>query len=118
MGNLPSGKYNGGIEKKMCKSKYFNAGRVVATCGINEAMKNSNRFALEVEMSLRRYLAKDWGDLTEEDKQVNEDALQFPDDIYLLGVYETCRGRIYIITNRISEKAGDNITTVCFPDER
>ena len=118
MGNLPSGKYNERMKKNMCKSKYFNAGRVVATCGINEAMKNSNRFALDVEMSLRRYLTKDWGDLTEEDKQVNEDALQFPDDICLLGAYKTCRGRIYIITNRISEKAGDNITTVCFPDER
>lgn len=118
MGNLPSGKYNERMKKNMCKSKYFNAGRVVTTCRINQAMKNSNKFALDVEMSLRRYLTKDWGDLTEEDKQVNEDALQFPDDICLLGTYKTCRGRIYIITNRIYEKAGSNITTICFPDER
>ena len=45
-------------------------------------------------------------------------ALQYPDDLYLLGAYKTCKGKIYIITNRISEKAGDNATTVCFPDER
>lgn len=32
--------------------------------------------------------------------------------------YKTCRGKIYIITNRISEIAGDNATTICFSDER
>ena len=53
-----------------------------------------------------------------EDKQTNEDALQYPDDLYLLGAYKTCKGKIYIITNRISETAGDNATTICFPDER
>ena len=48
----------------------------------------------------------------------NEDALKYPDDLYLLAAYETCKGKIWIITNRISENAGDNATTVCFPSER
>lgn len=102
----------------MFTSKYFNAGRVEVTYRISEVMKENDRFALEVSLSLRRYLVKDWGDLSENDKQANVDALQYPDDLNLLAVYQTCEGKIYIITNRISENAGDNGTTVCFSDER
>ena len=93
-------------------------GKVVVTHGINETMMENNRFAIEVNLSLRRYAVKDWGNLSEEDKQTNEDALQYPDDLYLLAVYNTCKGKIWITTNRISETAGDNVTTVCFPNER
>lgn len=102
----------------MFTSKYFNAGRVAVTYRISEAMKENNRFALEVSLSLRRYLVKDWGNISDADKQVNTDALQYPDDLNLLAAYQTCEGEIYIMTNRISENAGDNGTTVCFSDER
>lgn len=102
----------------MVKSKYFNVGKVVATIGVNNTIKENEQFAREIISALQRYVNKDWGDLDEEDKQTNEDALQYPDDLYLLGAYKTCKGKIYIITNRISETAGDNATTICFPDER
>lgn len=36
----------------------------------------------------------------------------------IICAYNTSKGRIWIITNRISETPGDNATTVCFPDER
>lgn len=102
----------------MLISKYFNMGKVVVTHGVNEAMKENSRFAAEVNLSLQRYAVKDWGNITDGDKQVNEDALKYPDDLYLLAAYETCKGEIWIITNRISENARDNATTVCFPSER
>ncbi len=102
----------------MLASKCFNLGRIVATHGINEAIAENTRFAMEVGLCLKRYFVRDWGDLSEEDRKRNEDALQYPDDLYLLATYNTCKGKIYIITNRISEIAGDNATTVCFPDER
>ena len=102
----------------MFSSKYFNMGKVVCTATLHNAMSENSRFAKEVIMAINRYSNKDWGELTEDDQQVNEDALQYPDDLYLLGAYKTCKGKIYIITNRISENAGDNATTVCFPDER
>ena len=102
----------------MYKSKFFNIGKVVVTSGINEAIAENQKFAWEVELSLQRYCVKDWGCIDEEDKQANEDALQYPDDLYLLAAYQTCKGKIYIITERISENAGDNATTLCFPDER
>ncbi len=44
--------------------------------------------------------------------------MNYPDDLYVMGAYDTSKGKIWIITNRISEKARDNATTVCFPDER
>lgn len=94
-------------------------GKVVCTATINIIMSENKQFANEVMLALHRYSNKEWGDcLCMEDKQINEDALQYPDDLYLLGAYNTCKGKIYIITNRISENAGDNATTICFPDER
>ena len=102
----------------MIISKFFNIGKIVASRGVNTAMGENNRFAAEVCLSLQRYCVKDWGDLSENDKQANMDALQYPDDLNLLAAYQTCEGKIYIMTNRISENAGDNGTTVCFSDER
>lgn len=93
-------------------------GKTVVTNRINAAMKESRKFAVEVNLCLQRYAIKDWGKLYEEDKQANDEALQYPDDLYLLAAYQTCKGKIWIITNRISENAGDNATIVCFPDER
>ena len=67
------------------------------------------------EKDMRLKIGAVWGN---EDKQTNNDALNNPNDLYLLAAYETCKGKIYIITNRISENAGHNATTVCFPSER
>lgn len=102
----------------MITSKFFNMGQVVVTKSINDLMAAEQKFAVEVTVALQRYAVKDWGNLDEEDKQTNEEALNYPDDLYVMGAYETSKGKIWIITNRISEKAGDNATTVCFPDER
>ena len=102
----------------MFTSKYFNVGKVVCTATLNNVMMENKQFAREVVSAMERYCNKDWGDLDAEDKQTNEDALQYPDDLYLLGAYMTCKGKIYIITNRASENPGDNVTTVCFPSER
>lgn len=93
-------------------------GQVVTTRTINDLMAAEQKFAVEVTVALQRYAVKDWGNLDDEDKQTNEDALNYPDDLYVMGAYDTSKGKIWIITNRISEKAGENATTVCFPDER
>jgi hypothetical protein len=99
-------------------SKYFNMGKVVVTNSIYAEIQENQQFANGISRCLQRYAVKDWGELCEEDKQINEDALKYPDDLYLLAAYETSKGKIYIITNRISEIAGDNGTTVCYPSER
>ncbi len=102
----------------MYASKYFYLGEVVVSSRVNELLKENKRFSLEIIMDLQRYCIKDWGDLSEADKEINNDALNNPGDLYILAAYQTCEGRIYIITNRISEEPGDNATIVCFPDER
>lgn len=102
----------------MITSKFFNMGQVVTTRSINNLMAAEQKFAVEVNIALQRFAVKDWRNLDDEDKKTNEEALNYPDDLYLLGAYDTSKGKIWIITNRISEKAGDNATTVCFPDER
>mgnify|MGYP003306305277 CR=1 FL=1 len=102
----------------MWESKYFNVGKVVCTATINNLMSENKQFAREILSAMERYCNKDWGDLDAEDKQINDDALNYPEDLYLLAAYKTCKGKIYIITNRISEMAGDNATTICFSDER
>lgn len=102
----------------MIKSEYFNMGQIVVTRTINNYMAADEGFTREIAQILYRYANKDWGNIDREDKQTNEDALNYPDDLYLLGAYDTSKGKIWIITNRISEKAGVNTTTVCFPDER
>lgn len=102
----------------MVQSKFFNMGQVLITRGISETVGESERFAAEVVLALHRFAMKDWGDLDAEDIKANEEELNNPDDLYLLAAYRTSKGRIWIITNRISEKAGDNATTVLFPYEK
>lgn len=102
----------------MYKSKYFNVGKTVCTNKVNELTGKCERFLIEILIALQRYTFKDWGSISEEDKQVNEDNLKNSDDIFLMGVYETCKGTILIITNRASEIPEDNVTTVLFPVER
>lgn len=99
-------------------SKCFNSGVVYCTAGIGAAINADSSFATEILLCLERYFEKDWGELSNEDKRANELALLVPEDLHLLAAYKTCRGKVWIITERISEKAGDNATTICFPNER
>lgn len=100
----------------MYTSKFFNMGKVVVTHKINYAMKNNLQFMIEDDIGLKRFAVKDWGCLSDEDKTVNNEALQYLDNLYLLGAYQIYKGKIWIITNRISESS--NATTVSFPEER
>lgn len=102
----------------MYKSKYFNLGKVVVSYRVSQLLMENNRFAREIDLSLRRFCIKDFGVISDEDMQINEEALQYPDDLYLLGAYQTSCGEIWIITNRATENPGENVTTVLFPDER
>ena len=85
---------------------------------IDNTIRENSKFALEVSLRLQRYSIKDWGNLHIEDIKQNNYALNNPDNLYLMGAYDTCKGKIWIITERISETHGDNTTIVLFPDER
>ena len=53
----------------MITSKFFNMGKIIVTYRINEAMKENDRFAAEVNLSLQRYAVMDWGSVSDNDKQ-------------------------------------------------
>lgn len=66
-------------------------GQVVQTRGIYEA------FSREVMQAFNKYTACNWGDLDDEDKALNDAALENGDD-RILAAYKTSKGKLYIIT--------------------
>lgn len=85
-------------------------GRVVATQRVDEAVRRSVDFSLDVLACLGKFTSGDWGDLPEEDKALNNAA--FVNNDRLFGRYDTCEGTIYIIT-----EWDRSYTTILFSDE-
>lgn len=90
----------------------FNLGRVVMTRGINDDIAENAEFSKDVIKSLGRYAAADFSDMEhEEDIQMNNDAIKNNDN-RILASYETCKGKIYIIT-----EWDRSFTTILYPHE-
>ena len=84
----------------------FRLGRTVATQSVVGAIPSD-----EVRIALGRHLSGDWGDLDEEDKQTNEDALT--NGSRLFSVYHSSEGtKFYIIT-----EADRSATTALLPED-
>ena len=96
--------------KKMFSSKYFILGRQVVSQKISIELLENKLFAIEIFDALERFCNKDWGEMGEEDKAANEQALVEGNRI--MGAYQTCKGKIWIIT-----EADRLATTVLFPNE-
>jgi len=89
----------------------FNPGQMVMTAGIAARISGSPAFSALVVKSIKRHLSGDWGDLCEEDRQQNEEALT--GEGRLFSVYKDVQGeKIWIIT-----EWDRSVTTVLFPDE-
>ena len=74
--------------------RLFNPGQTVATPGALAALAESAQHPGDF---LSRHLRGDWGELCEEDKQVNQEALEH--DLRLLSAYRTTAGtKLWIIT--------------------
>ena len=90
----------------------FNLGKLVCTMGVSDAMNDNPKFVEFVNCSLARHINCDWGDLCDEDKEMNNSALVNGDD-RLFSRYDFGNGvSIYIIT-----EWDRSYTTVLFPDE-
>ena len=86
----------------------FRVGRMVATPGALEALKMAGEEALTYIM---RHQCGDWGELCEEDKKSNEDAVQ--DGSRILSAYHLSTGvKIWIIT-----EWDRSATTVLLPSD-
>jgi hypothetical protein len=85
-------------------------GRIVATRGVADEMENNPAFAGEVNAAFSRYQRKDWGNLCQEDTELNDQAVNGGDRI--LAAYKTSIGTIWIIT-----EWDRSATTILFPSE-
>lgn len=91
----------------------FRLGRTVATPAALKAIQQAGQSPVEF---LNRHVCGDWGDLCDEDKQANEDALQ--DGARILSAYHTSTGeKIWIITEAADEDDQREATTILLPDE-
>lgn len=94
----------------------FNTGQIVATRGVFDLACENPEFAQFIQKSLNRHVKGDWGDVDDEDKQINDQALK--QDTRLLSAYNDDRfpkngiATIWIIT-----EADRSATTILFPDE-
>jgi hypothetical protein len=95
------------------ETKKFSLGRIVATPGALEALRDAGQSAGEF---LGRHATGDWGDLHEDDRQLNEAALI--DGSRILSAYVTKNGvRIWIITEANNEVDLRYLTTLLLPEE-
>ena len=85
-------------------------GRILATRGVANEMEKSPEFAHEVAVALNRYQRKDWGELCQEDKELNDRAIENNDRI--LAAYKVGNETIWIIT-----EWDRSATTILFPNE-
>lgn len=93
-----------------------NLGRILTTCGVAAMMRTDPMFAREVESCLARHSRGDWGDVSEDSRRMNDDALDAemrgePTD-RLFSLYNIGDGEIYIIT-----EWDGSVTTILLPEE-
>lgn len=95
----------------MTLSKFkFPLGQVYMTRGIAELITANPAAAKEIQKCLIRHNSGDWGNIRDEDKQTNEEALT--QGYRLLSAYKVCGEKIWIIT-----ESDRKTTTILFPGE-
>lgn len=88
----------------------FNLGQVVMTRGIAEAIEKDKEFKAFVNASFLRHTQCDWGELCEDDKEMNELALIHNDRLF--SSYTLNDWKVWIIT-----EWDRSVTTILFPSE-
>jgi hypothetical protein len=91
--------------------KRFDLGQIVQTSGVYEKISKDINFFLYVNECLNRYIKCDWGEMCDEDKEMNDLAVETEGRI--LASYESKdMPKIYIIT-----EWDRSVTTILFPSE-
>ncbi len=89
----------------------FNPGQLMMTRGVNGLVADNEDFAIHVQLSLKRHLAGDWGDVSDEDRVTNEMALQVGDRLFSVYKKEGLPN-LWIIT-----EWDRSVTTALLPEE-
>ena len=88
--------------------------KIYFTRGINNKIADDSKFAKEIVSFIKFYCNHEWGDLCDDDKKMNEDAIKYGGRI--LAAYHTKdKEKIYIITDDTLAK--EWVTTVLFASE-
>jgi len=96
----------------MSKPK-FQLGQVVATPGALQALEESGQ---EPGFFLDRHIQGDWGEVCDEDKRLNDQALV--DGSRLLSAYTTLKGvKIWVITEAVGDDGRRASTCCLLPSE-
>ena len=91
----------------------FAPGRLVATPGALAALEESGQTPA---FFLQRHLAGDWGEVSADDWQLNDQALV--DGSRLLSAYRTLKGKkLWVITEATDDDGHRAATTLLLPDE-
>lgn len=90
----------------------FMLGEVVATRGALDLLKEHNADPMTY---ISRHLSGVWGDLDDEDKRANEQALKHGGRI--LSAYNVGKGRLYVITEAVDDRGIRASTCLLLPEE-
>ena len=91
----------------------FNLGQLLITPAAQEAISQGNN---TTQQFLRRHARGDWGTLSREDEQANEDALK--SGARLLSVYFTAKQvKLWVITEAADDEGRRAATTILLPEE-
>lgn len=91
----------------------FELGRVVATPAALSVLEDSSQRPVEL---LDRHVRGDWGDLSADDVEANEQALR--DGSRILSAYIIASGKkIWIITEAVNDEGKRASTTILLPEE-
>ncbi len=94
----------------------FETGTVVMTCGIRDLMFSDEHAQEVVQSCLERHCKGDWGDLCDDDKEMNDESIRaekeggYSDSLF--SSYNTDYGTIFIIT-----ECDRSVTTILLSDE-
>lgn len=91
----------------------FPLGHIVATPGALKALEEAGQTP---DFFLDRHIQGDWGEVCDEDKQLNDQALV--DGGRVLSAYRTLRNvRIWVITEATDDNGKRAATTILLPSE-
>lgn len=92
--------------------KKFDLGRLVMTRAIADKMQTDESFSQFVQQSIDRYVKCDWGSMADEDKAMNDEAVE-NGEIRIHAAYVNKAGvKIWIIT-----EWDRSVTTILFPSD-
>ena len=92
----------------------FKIGKLLATPAALEALQEADVDIIDL---VERHISKDWGDLSDDDKRLNDEALHDGSRILSAYILAKTDAKIWIITEAADDNGERVATTVLLPEE-